>query len=336
MDGTVTAAGERRGWVRFAVGLVAGLMLPILAGEAYVRLQPPEDLEPYLGDQSPRSGTYRPDPRLRVDYRSIDEYVPREVPRLPDLKPLNTKEPTWLFFGNSFAGNLSASVHEALPSHRIMHFREMKDEFHMRVAQARLLLDNGLRPDRMFFTLIPIEFARYAVRPLSWVYVNRQGAISFRFRMPVWPLDYLLNHSWLARIAWIRTKLHLANPTFRMSGIIDSVPQSVLDDFEVMFGVLGELSKKYGVPTTVILLPDRRQILGRSDFVLQTKISKLVTAAGLDVFDPRDAFLGHPDRRAIYIPDWHYSPIGDRVLLAALSRHLKQPIQMHPPRDSTP
>lgn len=336
MDGTVTVTGAPRARVRFAVGLVAGLALPLLAGEAYVRFQPPEDLEPYLGDQSSRSGIYRPDPRLRVDYRSIDDYVPYDTPRLADITWPDPSQPVWLFFGNSFARGMSAAVRAALPSHRVLFFREAKDEFHLRVAQARLLLENGLRADRMFFTLIPIEFARYVLRPLPWVYVNSHGSISQRFRMPGWPLDQLLTHSWLARVAWIRTKLHHADPTFRMSRITEIVPQTVLDDFKVMFGILAEVSRKHSVPTTIVLLPDRRQILGRSDFTLQNKLIELAKGAGLDVFDPRNALLAYGDKRAMYVPDWHYSPLGDRLLLDALSAHLKQPIQAAPRRDKSP
>jgi hypothetical protein len=335
MNGTVAAARPRAGRVRFALGLVVGLVLPVLAGEAYVRIQPPEDLEPYLGDQSSRTGIYRPDPQLRVDYRSIDVYVPKEAPRFADIK-LDPSRPVWLFFGNSFAGNLADSVVPALPSHQILFFREPKDEFHMRVAQARLLLENGLRADRMFFTLIPIEFARYVLRPLPWVYVNSHGAIGRRFRMGGWPISDLLTHSWLARVAWIRTKLHHADPTFRMSRITETVPESVLDDFKVMLGVLGDVSRKHGVPATIILLPDRRQILNTSDFVLQAKISELVKAAGLDVLDPRDAFLAYPDKRAMYVPDWHYSAIGDQVLLGALAAHLKQSIPVPQRREAAP
>ena len=44
------------------------------------------------------------------------------------------------------------------------------------MAQFRLLLANGLKPDHAFFTLIPAELTRYVMRPLDWVYVNR-GAV---------------------------------------------------------------------------------------------------------------------------------------------------------------
>ena len=77
---------------------------------------------------------------------------------------------------------------------------------------------------------------------------------------------------------------------------------------------------------TIVLLPDRRQILDQSSsFSLQENLAAIVRRARLDVFDPRDAFLAHADKRAMYLPDWHYSPVGDRILLDALLAHLKKP-----------
>ena len=324
MDGAVAIARSRTGRLRLAAGIVIGILLPLAAGEAYVRLLPPADLKPYLGDSYARSGVYRPDPLLRVDYRSADDFVPSDgTPRLRDLTPLNVDR-TWLFFGVSFAGGMSRWAGESLPSHRVLFFREIGDEFHMRVAQARLLLENGLRPERMFFPLIPVEFARYVLRPLSWVDVNRYGAITYRVRMPGWPLDALLAHSWLARVACVRSKLHLASPTYRLSRITESVPQTVVDDFELMLSALADLSRKYRVPVTIVLLPDRRQILGSSNFELQSKMSALARKVGLDVFDPKAVFLDYPDKRAMYLPDWHYTSLGQGRLFDALMVHLRQ------------
>lgn len=324
MAGELTTSAKLNGArlrLRLAAGLLAGFLLPLFAAEYYVRLKPPQDLELYLGDAT-TSGIYRPDPVLRVDYKSIDDYTPREAPKLADLKPLNTEQPTWLFFGNSFARGLSASAHERLPSHRILFFREAKDEFHMRVAQLRLLLENGLKPERVFFTLIPIEVARYVLRPLDWVYVNRRGAISSKFNLPGEPVNSLLQRSWLARLAWVRSKLHLADPTFRLSRITENVPATAVDDFRTMFTALGKISRKHEVPITIVILPDRRQILGKSSFAVQNQLSQLTQSAGLDRFDPSEIFLAYADKRAMYVPDWHYSPIGDELLLNALLKHL--------------
>ena len=80
MNGAIAIAGSRTGRFRLVVGIVIGLLLPLVAGEAYVRLLPPADLKPYLGDSYSRSGIYRTDPVLRVDYRSPDDFVPTQDP----------------------------------------------------------------------------------------------------------------------------------------------------------------------------------------------------------------------------------------------------------------
>jgi hypothetical protein len=316
---------SNHGRLRFAVGVLAGFILPLLMAEFFVRLRPPEDLRIYLGDEFHRSGIYQSDPVLRASYRSIAEYQPYEAPKLEDIKPLNSEEPTWLFFGNSFARGLSASVRARLKTHRVLFFREPKDELHLRVGQLRLLLENGLKPDHVFFTLIPSEVSQYVLRPLDWVYVNRHGALCTKFSRPGEPLNTLLDRSWLARLAWVRSRLHNAEPLFRPSLITEGVPTGTAEDFRIMFDAIGELSRKHQIPVTVLLLPERRQIFGGSSYALQATMSSLVNSAGLDSFAPRETFLSYPDKRAIYLPDWHYSPIGDDLLLDALMAHLKHP-----------
>jgi len=303
----------------FAIGLLLGLLVPLIIGEAYVRIRPPADVQEYLGEGSPLTGIYRPDSALGVDYSSIEEYRPFDAPRFSEIKPLNTTEPTWLFFGNSFARGLSMTAREAMTSHRILFFREAKDRLHMRIAQARMLLANGLKPERMVFTLIPIEIARYAAFPLSSVYVNRNGAITYRVRMPPSPFDKIVMHSRLALVAWIRSGLHRWNPTFRLSRITEVVPESVELDFRHLFGEMRQLSQKYSVPITVVILPDRRQILeDQSNFVMQKTVSRLARNAGLDVIDPSEALRRQPDRRALYLPDWHYTPLGNGLVMKEL------------------
>ena len=91
-----------------------------------------------------------------------------------------------------------------------------------------------------------------------------------------------------------------------------------------MLGALAELSRKHQVPVTIVLLPDRRQILGNSNFELQKKISGLARKAGLDVLDPRAVFLDYPDKRAMYLPDWHYTSLGQGLLFEGLMAHLRR------------
>ncbi|MDZ4286417.1 MAG: hypothetical protein U0984_00570 [Prosthecobacter sp.] len=315
---------SKSGRLRFTVGVLLGCLLPLVVGEFFIRLRPPEDIKVYLGDESNLTGIYQPDPVLRASYRSVDLYKPFEAPKLADIKPLNTEEPTWIFFGNSFARGLSASMRARLKTHRILFFRESKDELHLRVGQLRLLLENGLKPDHAFFTLIPSEVSQYVMRPLDWVYVNRQGALCTNFNRPGEPLNTLLDRSWIARLAWVRSRLRNANPTFSPSSITEGVPAGTAEDFGKMFDALGELSRKHQVPITVVILPERRQILGKSSYALQATMTSLVKSAGLDSFDPRETFLAYPEKRAMYLPDWHYSPIGDDLMLDALLAHLQR------------
>ncbi len=309
----------------FSIGFIIGLLMPLLFGEAYIRFRPPIDLQNYLGDDSPLTGIYKPDAELGVDYRSIDEYRPDEAPRFSDINPLNTSNSTWLFFGNSFAGNLSYAAADQLPSYRIMFFREPKDRLHMRVAQARMLLEHGMKPQRMIFTLIPGEIAVYTQLPLSSVYVNKNGAITYRVRMPRAPWDKPLIYSRLALMAWVQSGLYRAIPGFQLTKITETFPESVTSDFRRLFGKLGDLSRKYDVPITVIILPDRRQILfDKSNFTMQKAITELGKEAGLDVFDPTPMMLSQPDKRALYVPDAHYTKLGYNLVIQNLRDHLNQ------------
>jgi len=309
---------------RFVIGVMIGLFVPLVFGEAYTRLRPPADIQEYLGDDSPLKGIYRPDAVLGADYRSINDYRPAESPPFAEIRPLNVPH-TWLFFGNSFARGMSETARDELPSQRILFFRESKDRLHLRIAQARMLLENGLKPEHIIFTLIAGEIAAYAKLPLSSVYVNRGGAITYRVRMPPAPWNQVLIHGRLALMAWVRSGLYQANPGFRPWHITETVPEIAVADFRRLFGVLGELSRKHGIPVTVIIFPDRRQILSNnSKFTMQKTIIELGKGAGLDVFDPSPLLLRYPDKKALYVPDWHYTELGNRMILADLLKHLEQ------------
>jgi hypothetical protein len=220
---------------------------------------------------------------------------------------------------------MSVTARDELPAHRILFFREAKDRLHLRIAQARMLLENGLKPERMIFTLISGEIADYVKIPLSSVYVNRGGAITYRVRMPPAPWDQALIHSRLALMAWVHSGLYQAIPGFRPWDITETIPEIVVADFRRLFGVLGELSRQHGIPVTVIIFPDRRQILSdNSNFTMQKTIIALGKEAGLDVFDPSPLLLRYPDKKALYISDWHYTEPASRMIFADLLHHLEQ------------
>lgn len=63
-----------RRYFHFMIGLLLGLATPMAIGEAYVRAHPPNDILAYLGEASPLSGVYRPDPIIGADYRSPADF----------------------------------------------------------------------------------------------------------------------------------------------------------------------------------------------------------------------------------------------------------------------
>jgi hypothetical protein len=285
MDGTMAVAGARPVRMRFAAGLVAGLVLPLLLGEAYLRIEPSERILTYLGDQSPLSGRYVPDPELGAGYQTLSDYRPFRGPDFAQMKSLNSPEPTWLFFGNSFAYGLSLAAKAERPTYRIYYLQELKDRPHLRIAQAKLLLESGMRPQHLFFTLIPLEIRNYARSPLSSVYVNRNGAINYHFRAPPWPWNNLIAHSRLALIAWVSSGLHNSDLLLRHSQVSEFLPAPVVNDFRRMFHIIGRLSREFHVPATVVIFPHRNQILqDDSKFVMQRTLESLGQEAGVARF----------------------------------------------------
>ncbi|MBK8007129.1 MAG: hypothetical protein IPK23_00705 [Rhizobiales bacterium] len=314
-----TAKGT--GWL-VAAGVIAGLALPLALGETFMRLRPPENVRQFLDGDPALKGAYKSDPVLRMNYRSPDLYQPAEAPKLAQI-PKSSPKPTWAFFGVSFAKGISQTADRVMPSHRILFFREINDRMNMRVQQARMILDYGIKADRLVFVLIPIEIARYTETPLSYFRVNESGAITYSLRMPPQPFDWVVRNSRLALIAWVRARRHNAVPNFRLSTIIENVPETVQNDFRVMFGELGKLQREKGVPMTIVMLPDRRQVLNDgSNYTLQKTMAALAKDAGIDIYDPVELLRVQPDRRALFVPDWHYTDAGYELVVKGLNEHL--------------
>ncbi len=311
---------KRTGWW-IAAGVIAGLALPLALGEAFTRLRPPSNIETFLGDDASLTGNYRADPVLRVAYPFPDRYQPSEAPKLAGI-PKTSPKPTWTFFGVSFAWGLSDMARDTMPSHRILFFREVGDRLNMRVQQARMILDYGIKTDRLIFVLIPIEVARYTETPLSYFNINKNGALTYSVRMPSPPFDWLVQNSRLALVGWVRARRHNALPNFRLSTITENVPEIVARDFRVMFGELGRLQREKGVPVTVVMLPDRRQVLyDASSYTLQKTMASLAKEAGIDLYDPVETLRAQPDRWALFVPDWHYTPLGYGLVVKGLNEH---------------
>src|SRR5688500_16744894 len=80
---------------------VALAVLPLAAvAETYVRLFPPKDLHPYLGEMSPLTGLYQPDEDFGVTYRSWETFRNDNAERLGAFGPFaatTDARRTWAF-----------------------------------------------------------------------------------------------------------------------------------------------------------------------------------------------------------------------------------------------
>ena len=309
---------------RFVVGLLLGVSLPLVAGEIYARARPPANLQQYLGDRSPMSGIYRPDPALRVAYVSPAAFRQQYDDRLRQLGSLSSSQPTWAWFGNSFVqadGMLGDTAQAGLP-HRRMFFLQRNEPLAVRVAQIRMLLEQGLRPQRIFFVLLPIDIEDIGKWPISSIFVNRSGAITYRVSKPPALLDALIEESDLALLAWVRSGGRYPNPSYRRDQVLTDLPPVTRADLAGMCAILGELSRRFDVPVTIVLLPNRAQVFGTMGYHLQDAVAGIARQAGLEVFDARSAFDGVANRRDLFLPDWHFNPEGNRLLLHAILGHL--------------
>jgi hypothetical protein len=309
---------------RVAIGFVLGLFSSVVIGELYARAWTPADVLEYLGENSPLSGPYRPDHDLGADYASFDALQNAYVARFRELGPLVSPRPTWLWFGNSFVqanGMLGDIAVASLPDIRMFYLKR-NEPLHLRVAQARTLLQAGLRPDRMFFVMLPIDVVGYASHPLASITVTRRGAITYDIGEPPFPLHWLSSHSMLARIAWVR-KGGLGR-IIRAPDVTTSVPPQLASQLATILGALADSATNFDVPLTLVLLPNREQILGKAGFALQEFLGEIAASKGIDVFDARQVFANWSNKSHLFLRDWHFTFVANREIFDALLFHLNQ------------
>ncbi|HWB60016.1 MAG TPA: hypothetical protein VG733_11025 [Chthoniobacteraceae bacterium] len=305
--------------------MIAGVAAPLLLAEIYARARPPADIEVYRRDESALTGDYKGDAELGADYRSYDDFQRDYADRLRELGPLDSPRATWLWFGNSFVQAptmLGDTAQAALPDVRMFYLRR-NEQANIRVDQARLLLAHGLRPQHLIFVLLPIDIAGLGWHPLSSIYVNKSGAITYRVRMPKGPLAGLIAHSRLAFLAWVRSGEGAMDPRFHAAQVTEGLSPSILADLQAYTRNLGELSRKYGTPVTVLVIPNREQIFGKAHFFPQEAIAAMCRNEGIDCYDARDVFLNAPDKPGLFLPDWHFNARGNRMLFAGLLAHFE-------------
>jgi hypothetical protein len=309
---------------RFILGALLGVALPFTAGEVYARFRSPADLQLYLGNSSPLTGVFRPDPILGADYGSFEAFRQIYAARLIELGSLSSPKPTWAWFGNSFVqapGMLGDTAQASFPHHR-MFFLQRNEPVPLRVAQIRQVLEQGLRPQRIFFALLPLDIDSFGAKPLRTITVNRNGAITYRAADPPAPFDVLAQQSRLALLGWIRSGDRTAEPGYRRGSVLKTISSGIRADLIAISGVLGELSKRYSVPITVVLIPNREQLFKTADYRLQDEVAEIARNSGLDVFDARLAFESAGNIGSVFLPDWHFNPSGNQLLLRALIGHL--------------
>jgi hypothetical protein len=312
-----------RSRLAFWAGILAALLAVAAAGEVYLRFFPPPDLRPYLGDCSPEAGSLAADPTFGVDYRSWDDFAGDNAARLAAYLPLaGDGRPTWALFGSSFIqapGMLGDTARDALPGVRIFYLGR-NETVPVRFAQARQLLAHGLRPERLVVALMPGDVAPLARHPLDTWHVTPRGAVTFRLPAPPGPLAALADASALASTAWIRAA-RPAGLDIHLRRLRDHVPLCLVADLDRLLGGLACAARDHGVPVTVLLIPTFEQVTRGQRPVFQDAVLPLALRHGLDVCDVRADFLAETEKPGLFLPDKHFSPRGNRVLLAALLRH---------------
>jgi len=320
MNGTVTLPPGKTARLPFAAGLLLALAAVLLIGEAFARLSLPKDIRQQFGQDPTQERIYKPDPELGADYRSFDDYRALNAFHLGRLGPLDQPKPTWLLFGNSFVqgpGHLADTAERMLPETRIFALKRFVD-LPLRAAEARQLLSQGLRPQRIFFVMQPIDQLQIGKRPLSFIEVNTDGAITSRLRWPDQPWTYAVAGSRLATIAWIRSGRAAGDPSFDPRRVTETPSPRVQQDLLRIFRHLGETSRRFNVPVTVVTMPDRTQVLGRAGFGFQDTLAELTKSAGIDFHDARAPFVEAADKMSLYVPDWHFSERGNALLVQEL------------------
>ena len=334
MDGITPSAESTRGrrrWKRAGLtvcGALAAVACLGCLGEAYIRFFPPRDSLTFLGEASPLRGPFAPDADFGVGYRSWQAFRD-DNPRLQTYLPFDSSadaRPTWAFFGNSFAqapGMLADAARARLSSDRQVFNLGRNEHLCVRLAQVRLLLENGLKPERVFIVLMPLDAAALGPDPLASLHVTARGALTYRPRPPDGPAWWLVEHSALARTAWFRTGRQHARPDFRATQLNQGVDPGLHADLDRLFAALSAAAAKHHTPVTVLLIPNHEQIVSGAPFGFQDAMTPLLQRHGIDVCDPRATFLERTDKPDLFIPDKHFSPLGNRILLAELLRHLE-------------
>lgn len=327
------AGGPAKGW-RFAAGALSAALLLLALAEVFLQLFPPSDLHPYLGARSPAQGILIPDEHFGARYRCWDEFHRDNRKRLDAYLPFHdpgSGPPIWAMFGNSFihAQGMLADTARATVKDRLIFNLGRNEPLVLRMAQIELLLQQGLRPERIFFELMPIDTVPLAEQPLATLRVNAAGALGYEPDLPPCLAGAVIRNSRVALTGWCRAGLQRGGRSYRRHPLHASVPPHLLRDLETLFAALARVTRRYDVPVTVILIPPYQQTLLGQPCGFQDAVGRVLREQGYDVLDPRAAFFRHPDRPGLYLPDKHLTPAGNRLLLDELLAHVRHEPARH-------
>lgn len=315
------------GHLRFLVGFVAMSVALAALAEVFLRSYPPRDLHDYLGDESPLAGPLAPDDRAGVRYASWQSFAASNaegLQRAGQLTPTaQDSRPVWAMFGNSFVqmhGMLADTARKAIPSRRIFNLGR-NEHLLVRLAQVRLLLEQGLRAERIFIVLLPLDTALLGPQPLETIRVNNKGALTYEPRHPWLPLSLLTDNSRLAFAAWCRSGRQQGNPSFKPKHLNHGIAPSIVADLCHVLEATVAVATKHHTPVTVVLIPNHEQIMGKASCAWQQALKAAFEQRGLDVCDTTPAFLQQPERD-LFIPDKHFNERGNRILLQAVLAHI--------------
>jgi hypothetical protein len=312
--------------VRCACGVVVAVAAVFALGELYLRAAPPDDLALYLPD-SDRVGPFRADPRYGVQYRSLEALVSDNPTRFDSYRGLLNDPhppPTWALFGTSFVqapGMLADTTRQFVPQRLALNLGK-NEPFPVRFAQADLLLERGLKPERIFFVIIPLDVYPFVDRGLDQYRATEGGALAYEPHLPTVGAG-LVRNSRLALKGWMRTQLHRNRPFYPASELHERVDPALRADVRTVFDHFAACAARHGVPVTVVLLPDYEQVCRNARCAVQEALAEDARAVGFDVCDVCEAFRARPDKPALFIPDKHFSATGNRLLLALILEHLK-------------
>lgn len=320
---------SKQALLRRALGGLLAFLLLLALGEAYLWFYPPSDLHPFLGDRSPLQGNLISDPDFGVGFAGW-EALARDNPNT--FKPGAALQPdapeaghVWLVLGSSFGFELATCMRQEMPAQRTLTL-DRRERLNVRMAQVKALLEGGARPGHIVLVVIRPDFTHLGEFGLAHQRANQQGGYVMTPRLPTGWLGSLTAGSRLLFTGWSRLGLHKDEPSFRHRQLSRKVPDSLHADLDRMFAALGELSRRHGVPITLIPIPEKRVVLRREGCALEDALVRLTCKHRVGCYDPRALFLNHPRPEELYVPDGHLSDAGNRAVLDGLRRHLhRQP-----------